>query len=66
MTYLDRLKIEHPAWYLSLTKDFKECPEDYGYSSAKELCLCEEVDTKDLDNDICRRCWNQEMKEKST
>lgn len=64
MTYLEKLKQEHPTWALLIAKDFAECPEDYGYSMAKELCLCENAGSDDLrSKDICRRCWNQEMKE---
>jgi len=62
MTYLEKLKAEHPMWALLLVENFSECPEDYGYSMAKELCLCEgceKIDPKD--KDICRRCWNQEI-----
>lgn len=63
MTYLEKLKQDHPTWALLVAKDYSECPEDYGYSSAKELCLCEGGGE---DKDICKRCWNQEIKEKST
>lgn len=67
MTYLEKLKKEHPTWALLVAKDYSECPEDYGYSSAKELCLYEKVSEDELrSKDICRRCWNQEVKEGNT
>lgn len=56
MTYLEKLKKEHPEWYRMLKGDFQECPEDYGYCLAKELCLNEPIT-----DDICQRCWNQEI-----
>lgn len=55
MTYLEKLKKEHPEWHGMIKQDFNECPGDYGYVMAKELCLCEPAT-----DDICRRCWNQE------
>lgn len=60
MTYLEKLKQEHPTWALLVANGFEECPVDYGYPMPKTKMLCTYLDAKPNQH-ICRRCWEQEM-----
>lgn len=56
MTLREKLQIEHPEcidekWHGGC----KDCPHRYGYKDMKE-CEC---DSKTVNEEICRKCWDQ-------
>lgn len=56
MTLREKLQIEHPEcidekWHGGC----KDCPHHYGYKDMKE-CEC---DSKTVNEEICRKCWDQ-------
>lgn len=56
MTLREKLEIEHPEcigekWYGGC----KDCPHQYGYETSKEG----ECDSKTVNDDICRKCWDR-------
>lgn len=56
MTLREKLAIEHPEcidekWHGGC----KDCPHQYGYKEMKD-CEC---DSKTVNDEICRKCWDQ-------
>lgn len=63
MTLREKLQIEHPEcidekWHGGC----KDCPHQYGYKKMEE-CEC---DSKTVNDEICRKCWDQPYEGKPT
>lgn len=68
MTYLERLRAEHPGFFSGGGDPVAElCPEDLGYEK-KSICRFykEENDYLSAGGETCRRCWEREIEYERT
>lgn len=61
MTYLEKLKKEHPDCIARYDySKYCGCPWTFGYEAQKDgLCG---MDRNNVNYDTCQACWNREMK----